>query len=171
MKKILTYLESFFGLVVGWGLLYLLWLILFREVSTIILVSGVFATGLVVYLFFVFELSIDIPGRSLARPLLWLKFLAFLVVEVVKSTLRTCFLILTGDVKGRIVAYDTQLESGTGKLFLLNSITLTPITIGILSEENLVYIHHLHLEGRDDYRDVVDKIRSTFEEPLLDLMG
>ncbi|MBS3814907.1 Na+/H+ antiporter subunit E, partial [Candidatus Bipolaricaulota bacterium] len=154
----------------GWGLLYLLWLILFREVRPVILVSGAFATGLVVFLYSTFDLTIDISARSLAHPLLWLKFFSLLILEVVKSTVRTCYLILTGDVKGKIIAYDTELESGTGKLFLLNSITLTPITIGILTEKNLVYIHHLELEDRDDYEDVVGEINSSFEEPLLDLL-
>lgn len=170
-KKMRNSLEAFLGTLVGWGLLYLLWLVLFREIDLVILVSGVFVTGFVVFLYNRFELTVDIPVRSLARPLIWIKFFASLILEIGKSTVSTCCIILTGRVKGKIVAYDTKLESGSGKLFLINSITLTPITIGILSEKNLVYIHHLHLEGRDDYKDVVDKIRSTFEEPLLKLLG
>lgn len=171
MNKILSFFGTFLETIFGWGLLYLLWLILFRDVRPVVLVSGVFATGLVVLLYYTFDLSIDVPARSLARPLLWLKFFSLLILEVVKSTVKTCYLILTGDVKGKIIAYDTELESGTGKLFLLNSITLTPITIGILTEKNLVYIHHLYLKDRDDYKAVVDEIRSKFEEPLLELLG
>lgn len=171
MNKIWDFLGTFLETLFGWGLLFLLWLILFREVRPVILVSGAFATGLVIFLSYTFDLTIDVPARSLARPLLWLKFFSLLILEVVKSTVRTCYLILTGDVKGKIIAYDTELESGTGKLFLLNSITLTPITIGILTEKNLVYIHHLDLEDRDDYEDVVSEINSSFEEPLLDLLG
>ena len=171
MNKILDFLGTFFKTLFGWGLLYLLWLILFRDVRPVILVSGAFTTGLVVFLYYTFDLSIDVPARSLARPLLWLKFFSLLILEIAKSTVRTCYLILTGDVKGKIIAYDTELESGTGKLFLLNSITLTPITIGILTEKNLVYIHHLYMKDRDDYEAVVDEIRSKFEEPLLELLG
>lgn len=171
MNKILSFFGTFLKTLFGWGLLYLLWLILFRDVHPVILVSGAFATGLVVFLYYTFDLSIDVPARSLARPLLWLKFFSLLILEVVKSTISTCYLILTGDVKGKIIAYDTELESGTGKLFLLNSITLTPITIGILTEKNLVYIHHLYLKDRDDYKAVVDEIRSKFEQPLFELLG
>ncbi|MCF7890146.1 Na+/H+ antiporter subunit E [Candidatus Bipolaricaulota bacterium] len=171
MKKILQNFELSFGCFVGWGLLYLLWLVLFRKIDPVIMVSGVFVAGFVVFLYGRFELAVDIPLRSLARPLLWIKFFTSLVLEIGKSTVRTCYIILTGRVKGKIVAYDTKLGSGSGRLFLINSITLTPITIGILSEKNLVYIHHLHIEDRDDYEAVVDKIRSTFEDPLLKLLG
>lgn len=152
-------------------MLYLLWLVLFREINPVILVSGAFVTGLVIVLYRTFELSIDIPVRSLTLPLVWIKFFSLLILEIAKSTVRTCYVILTGKTNGKIVAYDTKLESGFGKLFLINSITLTPITIGILSEKNLVYIHHLDLEDRDDYEDMVGKIRSEFEEPIIDLLG
>ena len=171
MNKIWDFLTSFIGNIIGWGLLYLLWLVLFRSVEPVVLVSGIFVTGLVVFLQRAFGLTIDIPVRSLIRPLIWTKFLFSLFLEIAKTTVQTCYIILTGRVKGKIVAYDTELESGLGKLFLLNSITLTPITIGILSERNLVYIHHLQLEDREDYKAVVDKIRSTFEVSLLELLG
>ena len=170
MKKLWTFVEDFLVPFLGWGLLYALWLVLFGETGPIVLLSGVFVTGLVVFLYRTFELTIDIPVRSLALPLIWLRFFALLLLEIGKTTAQTCYIILTGRTRGEIVAYDTKLESGFGKLFLLNSITLTPITIGILSEKNLVYIHHLDLEDRDDYRSVVDGIRSNFEEPLLKLL-
>jgi multisubunit Na+/H+ antiporter MnhE subunit len=171
MNKIWDFLATSIRALMGWGLLYLLWLVLFRSIGPVVLVSGVFVTGLVVFLQRTFDLTIDLPLRSLVRPLLWIKFLFALFLEIAKTTIQTCIIILTGRVKGKIIAYDTELESGLGKLFLLNSITLTPITIGILSERNLVYIHHLQLDDREDYKAVVDKIRSTFEEYLGELLG
>ena len=164
-------LRDILGISVGWGLLFVLWLVLFGNMRPLVLVSGIFATSLVVFLYGIFGLSIDIPGRSLATPLIWLKFFGLLFFEIAKSTVRTCYIILTGRVRGEIVAYDTELESGFGKLFLINSITLTPITIGILSEKNLVYIHHLDIEDREDYKSVVDGIRGMFEEPLTKLLN
>jgi len=171
MDNIRDFLETLLGTLIGWGLLYMIWLVLFQDTGAVVLVSGAFFTGLAVLLYRTFDLSIDIPVKSLTLPLVWIKFFSLLLFEIIKTTLQTCCIIITGDVKGKIVAYDTKLESGFGRLFLINSITLTPITIGILSEKNLVYIHHLHLEGREDYKEVMDKIRSTFEEPLLDLLG
>ncbi len=171
MNKIRGLVKTFLGTLIGGGTLYLLWLVLFREINPVILVSGVFVIGLVILLYRTFELSIDIPVRTLMLPLIWLKFFALLILEIARSTVRTCYIILTGKANGKIVAYDTRLESGFEKLFLLNSITLTPITIGILSEKNLVYIHHLDLRDRDDYEDMVEKIRSEFEEPIMDLLG
>jgi len=163
--------RNFIGTFLGWVFLFLLWLVLFRDFGPVILASGLFASGMVVFLYYIFDLTIDVPLRSLARPLVWARFFSSLVLEIAKSTVRTCYLILKGNVRGKIVAYDTELDSGSGRLLLLNSITLTPITIGILSEKNLVYIHHLELEDRDAYKDMVERIRSTFEEPLLELLG
>ncbi|MFP4136284.1 MAG: Na+/H+ antiporter subunit E [Candidatus Acetothermia bacterium] len=155
----------------GSATLYLLWVVLFRDLGLVYLVGGIFVVGLVLFLFRRFGLSIDTPIESLGRPLLWLRFFFRLFYEIGRSTVRTCYLIVTGGVEGRIVVYDTGLKSGSGKLFLLNSITLTPITIAILSEGNLVYVHHIDLKGQDEYEEMVDKIRSDFEEPLKELQG
>ena len=164
-------MNKLLGLIFGWGLLYLFWWALFGEPKLIPLLAGIFATGGALFLFYRFGLTIDLPLGSIARPLGWLKFFSILIWEIAKSTFWTCYLIVTGGVSGEIVAYDTKLESGYGRLFLINSITLTPTTIGILSEGNLVYIHHINLEGREEYDQLLSKIRSSFEEPLKDLVG
>ncbi len=171
MKELLKKAKALLRYLAGAGTLYLLWLVLFRDLGPVYLIGGVFVVLIVIFLYRRFDLSIDIPIESLGRPLTWLRFFALLLFEIARSTIRTCYLILTGGVEGRIVVYDTELKTGSAKLFLLNSITLTPITIAILSEKNLVYIHHIDLEGQGDYEDMVDKIRSTFEEPLKGLNG
>lgn len=171
MKELPEKTRTFLGYLFGAGSLYLLWVVLFRNLELIYLLGGVFVVVFVLFLFHRFNLSIDTPIESLGRPLTWLRFFARLLYEIFRSTVRTCYLIVTGGVEGRIVVYDTELKTGSSKLFLLNSITLTPITIAILSEENLVYIHHIDLGGQDEYEEMVDKINSDFEEPLKELQG
>lgn len=169
MKELPEKTRTFLGYMFGAGSLYLLWVVLFRNLELIYLLGGVFVVVFVLFLFHRFNLSIDTPIESLGRPFTWLRFFARLLCEIFRSTVRTCYLIVTGGVEGRIVVYDTELKTGSSKLFLLNSITLTPITIAILSEENLVYIHHIDLGEQDEYEEMVDKIRSDFEEPLKEL--
>lgn len=159
-------IKGFLGYLAGGSGLYLIWLVLFKELRLIVLVGGVFVTAFALFLFRRFDLDIDLPLESLLRPLTWMRFFSLLSFEMLKSTARTCYLILTGGVEGRIVAYTTDLKTGSTRLFLLNATTLTPITIGILSEDNLIYIHHIGLESHEDYEKMVDKIRTNFEEPL-----
>ncbi len=159
-------IKGFLGYLAGGVGLYLIWLVLFRDLRLLVFVGGVFVTGFALFLFWRFDLDIDLPLESLFRPLAWTRFFVILIFEILRSTVLTCYLIITGGIEGRIVAYNTELGTGSTKLFLLNAITLTPITIGILSENNLIYIHHIGLRSQEDYEEMVEKIRSNFEEPL-----
>ncbi len=159
-------IKGILGYLAGGAGLYLIWLILFGDPRPLVLVGGVFVTAFALFLFWRFDLEVDLPLESLFRPLPWGRFFFLLVFEILRSTVRTCYLILTDGVEGRIVAYTTELKTGSTRLLLLNAITLTPVTIGILSENNLVYIHHIGLKSQEDYEEMVDKIQSDFEEPL-----
>lgn len=168
MKKVQTYIKIIFG----WGLLLVLWWILTTETQFYIAsIIGLLATGLIIILYCRFDLSIDIPPTTLLKPLLWIKFLSYLVFRISVSTALTCYLILTNNIKPKIVAFDTKLETKYGLLFLCNSITLTPTTIAIFEENKLIYIHHLYLEDQDDYEQMVDRICLYFETPLQKLIG
>ncbi len=86
------------------------------------------------------------------------------------STARTCYLIVTGDLDQKIVIYESNLKSRTGLLLLLNSITLTPTSVAILHEDNLVYVHHLSIRNKDDYETLLEEIEGNFENPLAALL-
>jgi len=168
MNKITKYVKAILGLC----LLFALWWLLAAETSFYVRVFiGIFSTGLVAILYRRFTLSIDIPVTTILKPLLWIKFLSYLVVRIVISTGLTCYLILTNNTHPKIVAYETKLDTRSGLLFLCNSITLTPTTITIFHENDLVYIHHLYLETEEDYERLVDRIHSWFEKPLQNLIG
>ena len=158
-------------ILIGWALLFAFWWILAGMSRPIIFGLGMVLAAAVIGMYRRFELSIDLSLSSLKHPLLWLKFLFSLIAQICISTMRTCYFILTDKTEPKIVAYETDLQTGYGLLFLLNSITLTPTTIAILSEGNLVYIHHLHIKDQVDYEKMSSSIRSHFEKPLKKLVG
>ena len=106
-------------------------------------------------------------ARALGRrPVRLLLFLFTLAVRFVSSTLFTSRLILLGGEEGRMMALTTQVSHPVGRFLLLNSITLTPSTISLLVEDDLLYIHWLEREGgRGDWR----AIKESLERRVADL--
>ena len=100
----------------------------------------------------------------LLRPWRSLRYAAILFWRFVISTGYTIRLILVGDEEGRIVALPLRLSHPIGQLLLLNSITLTPSTISLLIEGDLVYIHWLRARNaQGDW----ETIKETLERQML----
>lgn len=156
---------------IGWGILFVLWWIPSSDSSVLVTSAvGLFATATVVVLFHRFELRVDIPLSGLIKPWLWLKFFSYLLWRVGLSTVRTCYLILTGDLDQKIFIYESNLKNRTGLLLLLNSITLTPTSIAILHEDDLIYVHHLSIRDKKDYETLIEEIERNLENPLAALL-
>ncbi|MEW5826540.1 MAG: Na+/H+ antiporter subunit E [Candidatus Bipolaricaulota bacterium] len=83
----------------------------------------------------------------LRRPHRAIAFLVGLVWQIARSTLYTCRVILFRREEGRIVALPTALHGPLAQFLLSHAVTLTPSTISLLVEEDLVYIHWLGVEG------------------------
>jgi len=155
----------------GGGLLFLLWWLLSSGSNLLVRSAvGLVATTAVLSLYRRFGLSIDIPSNALFRPWLWIKFFLYLLWKIGLATAETCYLILRRDLDQKIVIYESRLKSRTGLLLLLNSITLTPTSVAILHENNLVYVHHLSLKDKEDYDSMVEIVDRVFERPLAILL-
>ena len=62
------------------------------------------------------------------------------------------------------MALPLRLEDPTGRFILLNSITLTPSTISLLVEEDLLYIHWLQDEtGKSDWREIKESLEARLQ--------
>ena len=86
-----------------------------------------------------------------------------LIRRFVHSTLHTTWLILRGGEEGRMMALPIRIEDPLARFILLNSITLTPSTISLLVEDDLLYIHWLQSAGgHGDWRE----IKESFETRL-----
>ncbi|HDS28908.1 MAG TPA: hypothetical protein ENN96_00320 [Candidatus Acetothermia bacterium] len=84
-----------------------------------------------------------------------------LAYGVILSTAYTSWMILRGGEEGCIVALPLRLDDPFARFVLLNSITLTPSTISLLTEENLLYIHWLRRrDGEGDWRGIKESLEA-----------
>jgi len=101
-------------------------------------------------------------------PLSFLRLLLSLAVRVTVSTVRTSCLIIFGGEEGRIIALPTRIAAPFGRLLLLNAITLTPSTISLLIDRDLLYIHWL---GSREGKAVPSRIKEGIEAEIAALFG
>ena len=149
---------------VGVIALALLWIGLSQKTGVLTLLAGLLALAAVVVIQRLLFPSIRVfPISLLRRPDRLIAFLALLFVRFVASTLYTSRLIIMGNEEGRIVALPVKIKDPLGQFVLLNSITLTPSTISLLLEGNLLYIHWLR--GRGDAGDW-NAIKESLERSL-----
>ncbi len=147
-------------MIVGVVVLSLAWVALSRQFDPQMIALG----GGAVLLALGFQRAI-VPMRGrpgvhmLRHPLRVLLFAATLLYRFVVSTLLTTWLILLGDEEGLLMALPIDVRHPVGQFLLLNSITLTPSTISLLVEENLLYIHWLQRRGgHGDWRTIKESL-------------
>lgn len=125
------------------GVLWGLWLVLWRSASWPVLASGaLFPLGLAL-LFSLSRIRPEIPARVWLRLDLWLLLMGLVIVRVIVAVITTAWAILNGRARPGIVAMPVRLRSGMGRLLLLWAVTVTPGTIALLLEGDLLYVHTL----------------------------
>ena len=144
----------------GVFILMLVWLALTRTLAFPSVMAGLLSSLLVV----VFWRTI-MPGiptsinKLLKRPVRLTRFALTLAKRFVISTLHTTWLILRGGEEGRMMALPVHLKDALARFILLNSITLTPSTISLLVEDDLLYIHWLQVSGgHGDWREIKESL-------------
>jgi len=121
-----------------------IWVLLTRRLDAPALIVGLLAVGLVcIAQRALFRQHDRLVSTILLHPWRSLRYTGILAWRFVISTGYTIRLILLGNEEGRIVALPLRLRHPIGQLLLLNSITLTPSTISLLIEGDLLYIHWL----------------------------
>jgi len=140
--------------------LSLLWLALSQSLDVLSAVVGiVIALGIALLQRRLFPGVAPFVSSLLRRPLQLFAFGATLLWRLVLSTLYTSWLILTGRGEGRLIALPLRVDDPLGRFVLLNSITLTPSTISLLAEDDVVYIHWLQSRGEEaDWREAKEKV-------------
>jgi len=145
-----------------------LWIALSRTLDPVHVVAGVVVAILALLLQRLIFPKIDPFISSLSRrPHKLIVFLVSLLGRLIASTLYTSWLILSGRGVGRLMALPLRLKHPLGQFVLLNSVTLTPSTISLLVEGDVVYVHWLQSrKSTGDWRKIVESI----EHRILDIL-
>lgn len=93
-------------------------------------------------------------------------------IELVKSNLDVAIRVIKPSlpINPGIVKVKTVLKSKIGRLTLTNSITLTPGTLTVDIEDDILYIHWIDVES-EDIEVATEKIVRKFEKTLVKIYG
>ena len=149
-------------MLLGIAILFLIWLALTRTLAFPFVIAGLLSSVAVA----VFWRAImpEVPSsihKMMRHPLRLARFVIVLAKRFFMSTLYTTWLILRGGEQGRMMALPIRVEDPLARFILLNSITLTPSTISLLVEDDLLYIHWLQTSaGHGDWREIKESLET-----------
>ncbi len=124
-------------------MLFLLWVGLWRQVTPSVLFSGAVLSLLPAGLALWGKVELRQPVAAWVRVDLWIVFLFLVALRVAQAVAVTAVSVITGKAHSGIVAVPVSVQSDMARLLLLWSITVTPGTIALLLEGDLLYVHCL----------------------------
>ena len=130
---------------VGGGVLWGIWVLLWRSTSLPVLVSGFWCALLVGGLVGWRKAGQGFKAGVWYRLDLWVLFAALFLFGVARGVVRTAGAILRGRTDPGIIAVPLEVESDLSRLLLILAITASPGTIAILAEREILYVHCLLL--------------------------
>lgn len=148
------------------------WVLLNASLSRDVLLVGALASG-VIALFFRGNLAwfseLRLTPRALATTV---AYVFFYVKELVKSNVNVAAIVLSPDlpVNPGIVTVRTKLKSAMGRMLLANSITLTPGTLTVDMDGDLLHIHWVTVDS-PDIEGATQAIVAGFERYLEVMYG
>ena len=137
---------------------FLVWIVFNERLTLEVALLGLVISALVYWFTVKFmDYSPKKEWRALRKAGRALRYAATLVVEIIKANLGVMRFILSPkyEIEPQLVYIKTKLEKDVSRTVLANSITLTPGTITVSAEENLMCVHCLDktlsegLEGSD----------------------
>lgn len=145
-------------MLVSFLVLLFLWLAIGRNSDPWAIAIGIVSAVVVLLLQRRLFPSISLfPLRLLCRVHYLIHFLLTFCIRFVISTIHTSRLIILGGEEGQIIALPIEIDDPFARFILLNSITLTPSTISLLLEGDLLYIHWLRKKGSAGDWQVIKK--------------
>ncbi len=92
--------------------------------------------------------------------------------ELIKANIDVALRVISPSlpIKPGIVAVKTKLRTKTARFVLANSITLTPGTLTVETNEDVFYIHWVDVRS-DDIQNATEDIVATFEKHLEVMYG
>ena len=139
-------------------LFFLVWLILNGRVTVEICIFGVFiSAALFCFMCRYMDYSLKKELALFRLVPLFLRYFWVLVQEIVKANVCVLKIILSPELQPEpaLVYFETKLKTGTAKMLLANSITLTPGTITVSVEGSRFCVHCLDRELAEGMEDSV----------------
>ena len=131
------------------SIIFLFWLAYTSSFQT-----GELITGLIVSLiiaFFTYESFTRVsPENNIVKRIFsFLKYLPIFIIEMIKANIDVARRVINPSlpINPGIVAIKTDLKSDQAKMFLANSITLTPGTLTVDIKDDTLYIHWIDVES------------------------
>ena len=145
---------------------FLLWIIFNERLTLEVALFGAGISALL-YLFIVFfmDYSPKKEWTAIRKIPKTLKYIFTLLIEIFKANVGVMHFILSPkyEVEPQLVYFKTRLKKDVERVMLANSITLTPGTITVSMEEDLLCVHCLD-------RTLADGLEgSDFEKQLLEM--
>lgn len=144
-----TYVGSFV-------LLFIFWLAVTWSLHYQSIIAGVLCcVGVVMFCRDLLILPKDRPRISLKVILNFILYVGSLIIDIIKANIQVALIVLNPKlpISPTLVEFKTKLKTDLDKVFLANSITLTPGTLTVDLEGDKFLVHALTKESA---KDVVD---------------
>lgn len=147
---------------------FLLWLLLTASLHPQELWAGVIVAGVVTLLAAPRLLILDGIRLTPTAPLHVLRYLVVFSRALIQANLDVAQRVLSPSLPLRpaVVEVQTRLQSPLGKLFLANSITLTPGTLSIDIQADRLLIHWIDCPPDTDLTAATQAIAAEFEQHI-----
>lgn len=106
-----------------------------------------------------------IQRGMLPRVELFLFYMLVLLWEIYLSSFNVAYRVITMRINPGIVEIKTRLQSKFGRALLANSITLTPGTVTVDQQDDVLLVHWLVVETKDAHK-AAKKIKGNYETQL-----
>lgn len=136
-------MARWFGAIAIGCWLWCSWVVLWREASWEVMVGGLWLPLVILGATAAGRLRIPFPIRTWLRWDLWVAFLFLVGERIIRAVVSTGLSTITGRSRPGVVAVHLGIKSDMGRLLLLWAITVTPGTIALLLEGDLLYVHCL----------------------------
>ncbi len=150
-------------------LLALAWVILTNEYTALNFAIGL----LLAYLILRLTQQNERARRYVRRVSLIIKFILFFMGELVVSSLRVAYQVLTSHdrMKPAVVAVPLDVKSDRAITLLGNLITLTPgtLTLDVSTDRTVMYIHTIDMED-EDIEAFRASIKNGFERRIIEVL-
>ena len=149
--------------------LFVLWLLMSGIYKPLLLVLGVFSSALSTWI--VLRLGLvdkTVPVFQEMRLWSFLRYIFWLTVEIGKADWAVTKVILNPDLPRRqhLIAVASSQRSDLGKALFANSITLTPGTLTVETEDERFIVHALNDEAADiEALSAMDARVTALEKP------